>query len=102
MELSISQCWLLLLLPVLCLSAVVLLWIGIQFTFGNFTWLFPVSDGPIPPQNEPVMTPGMTITTRTPDAIENCNFAYKLSSGDPSVSAVVEEIEQGRRYEEHH
>lgn len=66
MELTVSQRWLLLAPPIACLAAVVLLWMAIQLMFGNLTWLFPVGDGQIPPQNEPVMTPGMKIIAKTP------------------------------------
>ena len=38
------------------------------FCTGNFSWLFPVADGPVPNENEMVMTPGMKIIAMTPAA----------------------------------
>lgn len=62
-----SYVWILWVFPFLVICAVVALFIGMQFTCGNLAWLFPVGDGPIPVENERVMSPGMSIAVKSSD-----------------------------------
>jgi len=75
MKMKVSRRRLLMALPMVCLALVAFLWVSIQFAFGSLAWLFPVGDGPVPKQNEPVMTPGMQIIAMTPEC------ALKITAG---------------------